>query len=94
MPLFDSAKNAAQGFMWKIPVIDLPNGLVIVALLLVVYWCLRKTKKKAPFPQFCKDCLSLGKSLLSRSCYCRMQCNYHPEHRHSAYKSYFQKKSG
>ena len=76
----------------KTPLIGYTNGLIIVALLLVIYWCLLRRERKEQFPRFCQDCRHLGTRLFNKTQYCKKYCNYHPRHRLSAYKSHYKKK--
>lgn len=74
------------------PLIFYTNGLIIVALLLVILWCrIRDNRKwqKLPFPSFCDDCLFLFHVKFG---FCRKKCKYHPTHKVSATISYHQEK--
>ena len=74
------------------PLIGYNNGLIIMVLLFVIYWCLirdKRRKKKLLFPRFCDDCLFL---LHLNGGLCRKECKYHPLHKNSP-KTYYRKKT-
>lgn len=83
---YDSAANREQ-------LIGYTNGMIIVALLFFIYWCLirdMRRRKKLEFPRFCDDCLFL---VIVRSGLCRKKCKYHPDNKDSARNSFYLKKT-
>jgi len=66
------------------------NGLVIVSLLLVIFWALIRNnfKRKLEFPLFCNDC-KFYRPL--KAGICRKVCKFHPLHKDSSNKSYYEK---
>lgn len=67
------------------------NGLVIVALLLVILWCrIRDNRRKnLKFPAFCDDCFFLFHKKVGL---CKKKCMYHPVYNGSATISFHQQK--
>ncbi len=72
--------------------IDHTNGLVIVALLLVVLLSLLIKEKTEKLPSFCESCANLKQKLFSSSTFCKIECKYNPVYRHIAGRSYFVRK--
>ena len=82
----DSAASGEQ-------LIAYTNGLIIVALLFVIYWCLirdKRRRKKLEFPRSCDDCLFL---FHFRFGFCMKTCKHHPDHKVSTTKSFYQEKA-
>lgn len=92
MDYFNAISEALRPSIHGEPLIGYNNGLIIVALLFVIYWCLirdKRKKKKLQFPRFCDDCVFL---INFRSGSCRKKCKYHPLHK-DASQSFYQKKT-
>lgn len=92
MSLFNSSLDRITAYT-NGELINSTNGLIIVALLLVIYWCLLRKERKNKFPLFCRDCTFLRNRILNRSQFCRKKCTYNPVHRLSAYRSFYKKQS-
>lgn len=84
-----AAHSATSGH----PLIFRTNGLIIMALLFVIYWCLirdKRRRRREEFPRFCDNCFFLFHFRLG---FCMKKCKYHPAHKNSATTSYYQEKA-
>ncbi|HIJ77821.1 MAG: hypothetical protein OEY01_00750 [Desulfobulbaceae bacterium] len=68
------------------------NGMIIVALLLIILWCRIRYHRRMSnlrFPEFCDDCFFLFNDKIG---FCTKECKHHPVYGASASISYHQVK--
>ncbi|MEE8483141.1 MAG: hypothetical protein V3S46_00970 [Nitrospinota bacterium] len=65
------------------------NGMVLVALLLVILLCLLIKKRTEKLPSFCDSCANMKQRLFSSATFCNMRCKYNPLYRHTSGRSYY-----
>jgi len=49
-------------------------------------------KHREPMPGFCAKCIHMRQTIFTGNPYCKQQCKYNPEHRISAWRSFYQRR--